>query len=83
MTAKFVFVIAGLLFSGAAFAFQCPADMKKIDQALEARATELSEEQRAEVERLRAEGEELHQAGQHQASVDALAQAKAILGVQD
>jgi hypothetical protein len=83
MNVKFLIIVAGLLFSGAAIAAQCPADMKKIDQALEAGAANISEEQRAEVERLRAEGEELHQAGEHQASMDALAQAKAILGVED
>jgi hypothetical protein len=82
MNMKLLAVIAGLLFSGSALAFQCPADMQKIDAAL-AENPELSEEQLAEVQRLRNEGEELHQAGQHQASVDALAQAKGILGLQE
>lgn len=62
-----------------AFAFHCPADMKKIDAALAA-GPDLSEEQLAEVKKLRAEGEELHKAGNHQASVDTLAKAMEILG---
>jgi hypothetical protein len=64
-----------------AFAFHCPADMAKIDAALAANP-QLSEEQLAEVQRLRAEGEEYHNAGQHQESVDTLAKAMEILGIQ-
>ncbi|GAB4367915.1 MAG: hypothetical protein Kow00114_26860 [Kiloniellaceae bacterium] len=62
-----------------AFAFQCPADIAKIDAALQ--TASLSDDQKAEVMRLRDEGERQHQAGQHQASVDTLAQAKEILGI--
>ncbi len=63
-----------------AFALHCPADMKKIDAALAA-GPSLSEEQLATVKQLRAEGEELHQAGNHQASVDTLGKAMEILGI--
>lgn len=63
-----------------AFAFQCPADMAAIDGALE--TASLASEDRARVEELRAEGEELHAEGSHQASVDALAEAKRILGIE-
>lgn len=62
-----------------AFAFQCPADMAAIDAALQ--TAQLSDTDRARVEELRAQGEELHGAGQHQESVDALAEAKQILGI--
>ncbi len=62
-----------------AFAFQCPSDVAKIDAALQ--TASLSDDQKAEVMRLRDEGERQHQAGQHQASVDTLAQAKEILGI--
>lgn len=62
-----------------AFAFHCPADMKKIDAALP--KAELSAEKVAEVKRLRAEGERLHKEGKHQESVDTLAQAMKILGM--
>ena len=62
-----------------AFAFQCPADMRAIDAALA--TAQLTPEQLAKVQELRATGEAEHAAGNHQASVDALAEAKAILGI--
>jgi hypothetical protein len=70
-----------LLASGAAFAFHCPADMKKIDEAL-AKKPGLSAEQLAEVRKQRAEGETLHKAGKHQESVQTLAKAMKTLGIQ-
>ena len=69
-----------LTLAGPAFATQCPADIAKIDAALQ--TASLSDAQKAEVMQLREEGERLHQAGQHQASVNTLAQAKEILGIQ-
>jgi len=71
---------AALLASSTAFAFHCPADMKKIDEAL-AKNPSLSAEQMADVKKLRAEGEALHKAGKHQESVDTLAKAMKVLGV--
>jgi hypothetical protein len=71
---------AALLASSAAFAFHCPADMKKIDEAL-AKNPSLSAEQMAEVKKLRAEGEAFHKAGKHQEAVDTLAKAMKMLGV--
>jgi hypothetical protein len=68
------------LFSSAAWAFHCPADMKKIDDAL-AKKPALSAEQIAEVKKLRADGEAQHKAGKHQESVDTLGKAMKILGV--
>ena len=76
-----LFTASALLASSAAFAFHCPADMKKIDEAL-AKKPKLSAEQMAEVKKLRAEGEVSHKAGKHQESVDTLAKAMKILGVQ-
>ena len=67
--------------SGAAFGMHCPVDMKAIDDAL-AKKPQLSAEQLAQVKKYRAEGEALHKAGKHQESVDTLAKAKAILGIQ-
>ena len=64
-----------------AFAMHCPADMAKIDAALAA-GPQISAEELAEVQRLRAEGEAYHQAGQHQESVDTLAKAMEIRGIQ-
>ena len=72
--------IAALLASGAASAFHCPADMKKIDDALAKNPT-LSTEQMAEVKKLRADGETLHKAGKHQESIDTLAKAMKILNI--
>lgn len=72
---------AALLFaSGAALAFHCPKDMKQIDDAL-AKHPKLSAAQMKEVKDLRAKGEAEHKAGNHQASLDDLGKAKAILGL--
>jgi hypothetical protein len=71
---------ATLLASTAAQAFHCPADMKKIDEAM-AKSPKLSAEQLADVKRLRAEGEAFHKAGKHQESVDTLAKAMKILEI--
>jgi hypothetical protein len=68
------------LASNAAFAFHCPADMKKIDAAL-AKNPKLSATQMSEVKKYRAEGESLHNAGKHQESVDTLAKAMKILNI--
>lgn len=65
---------------GTALAFHCPEDMAKIDATL-AKGPPLSEQDLQEVKRLRAEGEALHERGDHQASVDTLAKAMAILGI--
>jgi hypothetical protein len=78
---KRIALLAALAFaSSAAFAFHCPADMKKIDAAL-AKNPKLSAQQMADVKKARADGEALHKAGKHQESVDTLAKAMAILGV--
>lgn len=68
------------LCASAAFAFHCPADMRKIDEAM-AKNPKLSPEQAAQVKKFRAEGESLHKAGKHQESVDTLAKAMKILNV--
>ncbi len=76
-----VLLAAALLFaSGAVLAFHCPKDMKEIDAAL-AKHPKLSEAQMKEVKDLRAKGEAEHKAGNHQASLDHLGKAKAILGL--
>jgi hypothetical protein len=72
---------AALFASGSAFAFHCPQDMKKIDDAM-SKNPKLTPEQTAEVKKYRAEGEELHKAGKHQESLDTLAKAEKILGIQ-
>jgi hypothetical protein len=77
---QFALVVALALASSAAFAFHCPADMRKIDEAL-AKNPQLSSQQMAEVKKYRAEGETLHKAGKHQESVDTLARAMKILNI--
>ena len=76
------FVLLGglALASAQAFAFHCPMDMKKIDEAM-GKNPKLSAEQMAEVKKLRAEGETLHKAGKHQESVDSLGKAMKLLGM--
>jgi hypothetical protein len=55
--------------------------MAKIDAKL-AENPPLTAEQPAEVQKLRQEGEAYHKAGNHQQSVDTLAKAMTILGIQ-
>ena len=77
---KLITLCALLVLSGAALGFHCPADMKKIDEALATKPA-LTAEQMNEVKKLRADGEMLHKAGKHQESVDTLAKAMKILKI--
>ena len=77
---RIVIAAALALASSAALAFHCPADMKKIDEAL-AKKPSLSAAQMSEVTKLRADGEAFHKAGKHQDSVDTLARAMKILNI--
>jgi len=81
MMVKRMLLALALALPFSAFAYHCPVDMKKIDEALAA-GPGLGEEELAEVKRLRAEGEELHNAGDHGAAVDVLGQALEMLGVE-
>jgi hypothetical protein len=72
--------VVGILIAAPAFANQCPMDMQKIDEAM--KTAELSEADQAEVVKLRAEGEALHNAGDHAKSVETLAKAKQMLGIE-
>lgn len=67
------------LASSPAFAFQCPKDMKAIDAALS--SAKITDAQKTEVTKYRAEAETLHKAGKHQESGDAIAKAKKILSI--
>jgi hypothetical protein len=69
------------LLTAPAFAFQCPANIRQIDAALQTN-TQLSAADRTKVTELRNEGEKLHASGQHQQSMDKLAEAKKILKIQ-
>lgn len=78
MRAAFVFALL-LAAASPAYANQCPADLAAIDAAIE--TAQLSEADLAKVKELRAKGDEQHAAGQHQESMDSLAEAKALLGI--
>lgn len=80
MKVRMMIGVMALMLAAPALAFHCPADMRKIDAAL-AENPALSGEQMDEVRKLRAEGEALHNAGRHQESVDTLANAMRILGI--
>jgi threonine synthase len=81
MKLRLLAVAVGLALAGNAYAFHCPKDMKKIDDALAAKPN-VTAAQMTEVKRLRAEGETLHKQGKHQESVDTLAKAMKILNIQ-
>ena len=72
---------AAMLFAGAALAFHCPQEMKKIDDAL-AKNPNLTPAQLEQVKKDRAEGEALHKAGKHDESLAALGRAEKTLGIQ-
>lgn len=77
---KLALAIVGIVFiASSAFAFHCPKEMKKIDEAIP--NAKISATQMEEVKKLRAEGEKLHKEGKHQESLDTLAKAEKILGI--
>ena len=76
---KLTVILAAMLLSSAAFAGNCPAQMKAIDAALP--KANLDAKQSAEVKKLRAEGEKLHKEGKHAESMAALDKAKKILKI--
>ncbi|HEX2255326.1 MAG TPA: hypothetical protein VHG92_01265 [Afifellaceae bacterium] len=61
-----------------ALAAHCPQDAAAIDNALEARA-DMPEDQKNQVQALRDEGMQLHEAGNHRESEAKLAEAMRIL----
>lgn len=73
------FILSAMLTAGTAIAGSCPMDMKQIDTAMATSTLDAAD--MAEVKALRAEGERLHKAGDHSASVAALNEAKALLGI--
>lgn len=78
-------LIAGVAFiavTDPALAFHCPGAMAKIDAALASKPV-LDDTSLAEVKELRAEGESLHKAGKHYASLAALWMAEQLLGIED
>jgi hypothetical protein len=81
MKLRLLAIAVGLALASNAYAFHCPKEMKKIDDALAAKPN-ISAEQLAEAKQLRAEGETLHKQGKHQESLDTLGKAEKILNIQ-
>lgn len=73
------FVFALLIFPATAFANSCPTIMAAIDAAMP--SAQLSEADMTKVMELRAQGESLHQSGDHAGSEAALNEAKKMLGI--
>ncbi len=71
--------VALALASGVVYAHNCPNEWKAIDAALP--KAKLSEKDMAEVKKLRAEGEKLHNDGKHSESMASLGKAKKILKI--
>ncbi|MDO9148732.1 MAG: hypothetical protein Q7U52_13920 [Hydrogenophaga sp.] len=77
---KKLWLSCALVFSGAAMAHGCPGEMKAIDAKLLSKPA-LAAADLEKVASLRSDGERLHKAGEHTASMKALADAKKILGL--
>jgi hypothetical protein len=79
---KVIAMAAGLalLGAGAAWANNCPNEMKAIDAKLSTKPA-LSKDVLDNVTKLRAEGEAHHKAGKHAESQKALGEAKKLLGI--
>ncbi|WP_439112771.1 hypothetical protein [Hydrogenophaga sp.] len=77
---KKLLLSCALVFSGAAMAHGCPGEMKAIDAKLLTKPA-LAAADQEKVAALRSDGERLHKAGEHTASMKALADAKKILGL--
>lgn len=72
-----IFLVAALA-SAPLWAMHCPMDMAKIDERLESNPPS-DPAILAQVQKLRAEGEKLHKAGDHAQSVQVLGQAQELL----
>jgi hypothetical protein len=79
---KFLSLIGGLalLASGAAWAHNCPNEIKAIDAKLATRPA-LSKEDADKVAQLRAQAEADHKAGKHTEAMKAAGDAKKLLGI--
>jgi len=76
---KTLFTLLLAFATASAVAFQCPADMKAIDDKLA--SAKLADADMAKVKKLRADGETAHKEGKHAESVKMLGEAKKLLGM--
>lgn len=74
--------LATALLSTSLWAMHCPADMAKIDALLKTNPPS-DAAVLAQVQQLRSEGEDLHKAGDHSGSVQALGEALQLLGASE
>ncbi|KAA0012827.1 hypothetical protein F0A17_07775 [Billgrantia pellis] len=83
MIKKLLATLVLMAFIAPAWAHMCPSLMSDIDEALEdeEKVSQLSEDELSRVRDLREEGEQYHNDGDHDQSVEALNEAKEILGV--
>ncbi|WP_447593874.1 hypothetical protein [Aquipseudomonas campi] len=75
---RFALLLVLTLFSGSLWAMHCPQEMARIDSLLQSDPP-ADPEVKAEVERLRNEGEQLHKSGNHEESVKVLEEALNLL----
>lgn len=77
---RLLLLVAVAAFSTPIWAMHCPMDMAKIDEHLK---TDPPSDPAilTRVKELRAEGEKLHQAGDHQQSLEVLGEAQQLLGI--
>ena len=73
-------LVAGLALAGAAWATNCPNEMKQIDAKLSTKPA-LSKDVADKVTQLRKSGEDYHQAGKQAESMKDLTEAKKLLGI--
>ena len=79
LSMKKLLIAALALTSAAAFAHNCPNEMKAIDAKMS--TAKLADADMAKVKALRADGETMHKAGKHDDSMKALGEAKKMLGI--
>lgn len=73
------FALTAALTTSTAYAGRCPMDMKQIDAAMANSSLSMSDMEK--VKALREKGEKLHKSGDHSGSVQALGEARDILGI--
>jgi hypothetical protein len=79
LSMKKLLIATVALASAAAFAHNCPNEMKAIDAKMS--TAKLADADMAKVKALRADGETMHKAGKHDDSMKALGEAKKMLGI--
>lgn len=74
---RILVLIVAMMFAGSVFAHQCPRLISQIDHQLE--QEDLASDVEERIKDLRNEGQELHDAGSHDASVERLSEALELL----